>query len=108
MEGITILNTIIMPNVILGTFTIAGLIAILIGFFVYLKDDEVFGSIIMVVGVIVSVICGIFFLTSEKKEQYEVTIDENVNFNEFMEHYKIIKQRGQIYVIEERQTDSTI
>jgi hypothetical protein len=108
MEGITILNTITMPNVILGIFTIASLIGLLIGFFIYLRDDEPFGAAVMISSLIMSIICGLLFLTSEKKERYEVTIDENVKFNEFMEHYKVIEQHGQIYVIEERETDKTV
>lgn len=105
MEGITILNTIIMPNIILGVFTIAGLIALLLGIFIYLKDDELFGSALIVIGITMSIIFGIIFIGSEKKKQYEVTIDENVKFNEFMEHYKVIEQHGQIYIIEEREEE---
>lgn len=103
MEGITILNTIIISNVILGFFAIAGLIALLLGIFIYLKDDELFGSALIVIGIVISITFGIFFLTIKPKKQYEVTINENVKFNEFMEHYKVIEQRGQIYIIEERE-----
>ena len=103
MEGITILNTIMMSNKIWGIFLVAGLIGLLIGFFIYLRDDEPFGVAVMVSSLILIIIFGLLFLTSEKKERYEVTIDENVKFNEFMEHYKVIGQHGQIYVIEERE-----
>ena len=43
MEGIIILNTIMVSNKILGIFLVAGLIGLLIGFFIYLRDDEQFG-----------------------------------------------------------------
>ena len=35
---------------------------------------------------------------------YEVTIDETVNFTEFMQAYDLIEQRGEIYVIKEKGT----
>ena len=103
MEGIIILNTIMVSNKILGIFLVAGLIGLLIGFFIYLRDDEQCGIAVIVLSLIITIIFGLLFLTSEKKERYEVTIDENVKFNEFMEHYKVIEQHGQIYVIEERE-----
>lgn len=92
MDGVTILNTVIMRNTTLGVFAIAGIIGLIIGIFIYLKDDETFGSGVAIASLVMSIIFGIIFLNSEPKKQYEVTIDENVKFNEFMEHYKIIKQ----------------
>ena len=32
----------------------------------------------------------------------EVSITDEVSFNEFTQHYKIIDQHGEIYVVEER------
>lgn len=37
--------------------------------------------------------------------QYEVTLSSDVSLIEFNEKYKIIEQRGQIYVIQEREND---
>jgi hypothetical protein len=38
--------------------------------------------------------------------QYEVTISEEVNLIEFNEKYEIIDQRGDIYVIQERESEA--
>lgn len=35
--------------------------------------------------------------------RYEVTISDEVNYNEFAEKYNVIEERGKILVIEERQ-----
>ena len=37
--------------------------------------------------------------------KYEAIIDDNVKISEFEEKYKIIKRRGDIYVIEEIESD---
>jgi hypothetical protein len=34
--------------------------------------------------------------------EYQVTISDSVNLNEFLEHYEIIDQQGKIYTIKER------
>ena len=36
------------------------------------------------------------------KEIYQVTVSDNINFNEFMNTYNIIKQDGLIYTIIEK------
>lgn len=108
MDGVTILNTLITHNTVLGIFAIASIIGLIISIFIYLKDDEVCGSIVALISLVILIVSSGLFFNSEPKKQYEVTIDENVKFNEFMEHYKIIKQHGQIYVVEERETDGVI
>jgi membrane-bound ClpP family serine protease len=108
MDGVTILNTLIVPNMILGIFAIASIIGLIIGIFIYLKDDEAFGSATAIASLVMLTVFGILFLSSEPKKQYEVTIDESVKFNEFMEHYRVIKQHGQIYVVEELDKSSCV
>lgn len=100
MEGVTILNTIMAPSAII--VAIIGVVVLLLGIFMYLKGDEkACGLAAMIMGVIMFTIFGIYSLEREKKIQYEVIVDENVKFNEFMKHYKIIEQHGQIYIVEE-------
>ena len=36
--------------------------------------------------------------------QYEVLISDEVNFSEFYQKYEVVEQRGEIYVIQERQS----
>lgn len=43
-----------------------------------------------------------YFKSETGKFRYEVTIDDSVPFNEVMEKYKVISQRGEIYVLEEK------
>lgn len=39
------------------------------------------------------------------KYEYECVIDESVSMTEFCDRYKIIEQRGEIYVIREKDND---
>lgn len=43
-----------------------------------------------------------YFKNPTGRYQYEVTIDDSVPFNEVMERYNIVSQRGEIYVLEEK------
>lgn len=37
------------------------------------------------------------------KNQYKVTVSDEVSMNEFYERYEIIDQKGKIYIVEERE-----
>ena len=37
---------------------------------------------------------------------YEVTISDEVSFKDFTSKYEIIEQRGEIYIVKERQTNN--
>lgn len=45
------------------------------------------------------------FAPREMIPRYQVIIDDGVKFNEFTSKYKIIKQDGLIYTVEERECD---
>lgn len=45
------------------------------------------------------------FAPREMITRYQVIIDDGVEFNEFTSKYKIIKQDGLIYTVEERECD---
>ena len=107
LEGITVLNTFVISSVIgTGTFVLMGLACIVIGFLVGLAvwDGEVAPAIIqsILTAAIVLGIAGYINKDATDIVRYEVTISEEVNLTEFTERYKIIEQRGDIYVIEER------
>lgn len=64
------------------------------------------------VGVVIGVFLTLFMIfisvtsfisSTERFVQYEVTIDKFVNFKEFNERYEIVDQRGEIYVIREKE-----
>lgn len=48
--------------------------------------------------------CGIGVLAPrELTPRYQVIVKDDVNFNEFLDKYKIIEQNGLIYTVEERE-----
>lgn len=63
-------------------------------------------------GAFISLFCLITFLgfLSEKSKynviRYEVILSDEVNYNEFTEKYKVIEQRGKIFIIEEKDVRS--
>ena len=108
IEGITILNTEVISSAVgSGTFILMGIISIVLGFFAGLVvwDGEIIPAIIT------SVLCTALWLgigvyinkDATDTVRYEVTISEEVNLTEFTERYKIIEQRGDIYVIQEKE-----
>lgn len=120
MNGVTILNEIEVVQVINDTFNYtAGGIALLItvivgivmGFFIGRIDcDEFTGTLVgaligLVLGIFVNAVFGFAFsYPSETKTtmRYEVIIDDSVSLTEFYEHYDVIEQRGEIFVVEEK------
>lgn len=64
----------------------------------------------VVLSLVTSILCG--FAGSDKipkttETRYEVLISDNISFKEFNESYEVIEQRGEIYVIKERDYDGT-
>lgn len=121
MDGVTILNEIEVVEVVNDTFNYtAGFIALIItvlicaivGFFVGRSEgDDIFGALVGVLtGLVLSLITGPLFgiICSYPPEtkttiQYEVTVDDSVSMNEFYEHYNVVEQRGDIFVVEEKE-----
>jgi len=113
MEGVTILNAWTEINL---TFWVGGLLTIIfsaicivaflffvIGGILNKNLDAVGAGISGCVFLIFSAIIS-FYVIGEPKEVsiYEITISDDVKFNEFMKRYEVINQRGDIYVVEER------
>ena len=63
------------------------------------KGHRVIPILISLIPTVISII--IFFAEYNSPMRYEATIDDNVKISEFEEKYKIIEKRGDIYVIEE-------
>ena len=108
MEGIEVLNEIkdvCIPTWCIVTIIIFLLIMILIGKFK--KIETIRGVAVYFISLLVGFICILLTCCILGKNniyyRYEVTIDENVNKEEFSDKYKIIDKRGKIYVIEEKQ-----
>ena len=120
MDGVTILNEIEVVQVVNDTFNyIAAVIALgitilicaVVGFFISRHDDEVVmrtfaGALAgLFLGVFAANAFGsVFSYPPETKTtmRYEVTIDDSVSLTEFYEHYTVIEQRGEIFVVEEK------
>lgn len=114
MEGVTILNEIVSSknDVILPLIIFIGfmIIPIIIGIFAIYKNHKKYnGNIIVDIVASFLIIMPIFLIISviqsindEASTTYEVIISDDVSFVEFNEKYKIIEQRGEIYVVKER------
>ena len=49
---------------------------------------------------------GMILSNSAEITTYEVTISDEVSFKDFTSKYEIIEQRGEIYIVKERQTNN--
>lgn len=113
MNGVTVLNTWTETHV---TFWLGGLLTIIffavfivtfaffvVGGILHKRWDAVGAGVASCIFLLFSTIIS-FYAIGEPKEVsiYEVAISDDVKFNEFMERYKVISQRGYIYVVEER------
>lgn len=120
MDGVTILNEIEVVQVVNDTFNyttalialiITTLICAVVGFFIGRLECEELGGALMGVltGLVLSIFTGTLFgitfeypPVTETTIRYEVTIDDSVSLTEFCEHYNVIEQRGEIFVVEEK------
>lgn len=62
------------------------------------------GCFCVLIGLFVGLLCGSIFKPKpvEYETHYEVSIDETVNMQEFMNKYEIIETRGSIYTVREK------
>lgn len=89
-----------------GFATVVGILITVVGIvfiicFIYdgLYTTDGFGaSLLFAIGVIVLVL-SIVFAHPVYETRYEVIIDDTTSFNEIMDKYEIVDQRGQIYTL---------
>ena len=107
IEGITVLNEIAVTGVPSWMMVSAIIIAV-IGFIVFaiaiIAEWPAWKAIIPIIIILFTwFICGIFNITFKTgKYQYECIIDDSVPYNEVVDNYKIVEQRGDIWVLEEK------
>lgn len=117
LKGINVLNTydvvsseyhdVIFPAVAFTIITVSG-IALIIYLLLDTKriKDAVVPLLIVVIFTLFCMFGSIYGFTHlpENKYQtrYEVTINDDVNFNEFNSKYQVVKQEGLIYTIVEK------
>ena len=103
MEGVRILNEISPMSagiwVSIGLFLSIGIASLFSVIIIFDKGERVVPILVSLIPVVISII--IFFVEYTSPIQYEAIIDDNVKISEFEKKYKIIERRGDIYVIEE-------
>ena len=106
VEGITILNKIAitgLPSWIMVSAIIIFTIGLLVFTISIIADWPTWTVIISAASLLVFVICGILDgITKTGEYQYECIIDDSVPYNEVVDNYKIIEQRGDIWVLEDK------
>lgn len=109
MEGVEILNKIEIVEhydalIVLGIICILLCIVFMILTSECYNFELLFGilALVSIVSAVILFIVGSFKEIPTGKYKYEVTISDEVNFNEFSDKYKVLEQRGEIYVVKER------
>lgn len=121
MDGVSILNEIEVIQVVNDGFNhTAGFISLGITVVICTITGFLIGRIDCneVSGIIGGITCGLLFgilanaavgsacsypPVTETTMRYEVTVDNSVSLTEFYEHYNIVEQRGDIFVVEEKE-----
>ena len=117
MDGITVLNEIVIDNtdgliagIVMNGLMIILALVILILSIKGLKDDNCPICVLTLIIAILTLFVGITILPLSISSlsdppivQYEVVISDNVSFTEFTEKYERIEQRGEIYVVQEKE-----
>lgn len=108
IEGITILNTTLVEGGLdIWAFIIAGVAVLCFSFVLGLGvwDGEAIPALLTAVlsVLLTSILLWVVNKNTPDVTQYEVTISEEVNLIEFNEKYEIIDQRGDIYIIQEKE-----
>ena len=85
--------------VAIGLFVAIGILSLFIGIPIFDKRQRIVPILVGLIPIVISII--IFFLQYTSPMRYEAIIDDNVKISEFEKKYKIIEKRGDIYVIEE-------
>ena len=110
MDGITILNTIIVNDCAdWVSFTVLALVIICIASLVLMltsNDNRViiFGiiSLIAIIATPIIIIASKTHWRTNERNQYECIIDDSVSINEVYEKYNVIERRGKIWILEDK------
>ena len=116
IDGITVLNSFeVVSKTAFGwnAFCICAIIGAVIATIVSFIDTYSISEYFFKLAIAVVVIGGVFGLLGgcvrskpvEYESQWEVTIDETVSMNEFYSRYEVVEQRGEIYVIREKENE---
>lgn len=107
LEGITILNKTAVTG-LPAWVSVLAFVIFFIGAIVFAVSMILDGPVrvtasSLMIGLIVMIAYVIFSCTVKTGEyRYECTIDDSVSYNEVVENYKIVEQRGDIWVLEDK------
>ena len=110
MEGIEILNKTMITEPILHLFLL-GIIGLIVGGGIFLigwneqSDYDGLNATCIIIGAIIFV-AGLVGVAQEKdtgRYKYEVTIDESVSMTDVHEKYKVVEQKGKIWILEDKE-----
>ena len=110
MDGITILNTIIVDDCADGVSFIAltlGVICIVAFILTLTSNDNkviIFGiiSLLAIIATPIIIIASKTHWRTNERNQYECIIDDSVSINEVYEKYNVIERRGKIWILEDK------
>lgn len=110
MDGVTILNTIELTGVgknVIIALVVSFFIALFLMFILQVSKNSCV-LVFLLIDLIVFIGCVFvsWYQLENRKTgelQYEVTIDDSVSITEFNKKYEIVEQRGDIFVVKERE-----
>ena len=110
MDGITILNTIIVDDCADWVSFIAlalGVICIVAFILTLTSNDNrviIFGiiSLLAIIAMPIIIIASKTHWRTNERNQYECIIDDSVSINEVYEKYNVIERRGKIWILEDK------
>ena len=110
MDGITILNTIIVNDrADWVSFTVLALgVICIVAFILTLTSNDnrviIFGiiSLLAMIAMPIIVITSKTHWRTNERNQYECIIDDSVSINEVYEKYNVIERRGKIWILEDK------
>lgn len=110
IEGITVLNqTEItdMPKWFGFAFGTCILLTILFVIGITIFDNTVSGLLALIAGIscLMSVAIGVINEQPTGRYKYECIIDESVDFVDIYEKYNVVEQRGEIWVLEDKESE---
>ena len=87
---------------------ICGTISLITGFLIGIWGYDFVGMVLWVMGVICVFVAFYDYKTNNpvKVTTYQVILDDDVSYNEFIEKYEVIKQEGRIYTIYEKDKEN--
>lgn len=111
MQGVQILNEFIHEGAVVAPWFGIGLSCCIVGVVgacIVSSIDKIPKEIQSHILVIMFFVFGFgigvgIFAPRESTPRYQVIVEDDVNFNEFLDKYKIIDQNGLIYTVEERE-----